>query len=235
VAGVPVGVAPHSVRAVPKSWLRPIADYSHTHALPLHIHADEQRAEIEQCQQMYGCTPIELLERYGVLGPLTSIIHATHANEVEIALLEREGCTVCVCPTTEADLGDGIAPYTELVAANIPLAIGSDSNTRLDPFEELRWAEYSARMRYGRRRILVCEKYTSPGPFLLNMGTRRGANTLGLETGVIAPSMLADFVAIDLKHPMLQGWNVDDLLDILFFGTSSEVVKQVWVAGRKIF
>ena len=114
VAGVPVGVAPHSVRAVPESWLRPIADYSRTYALPLHIHADEQRAEIEQCQQIYGCTPIELLKRYDVLGPLTSIIHATHANEVEIALLEREGCTVCVCPTTEADLGDGIAPYTEL-------------------------------------------------------------------------------------------------------------------------
>jgi len=234
IAGVSVGVAPHSVRAVPESWIRPIADYSRTYALPLHIHADEQKAEIEQCQQMYGCTPIELLERYGVLGSLTSIIHAIHANEVEIALLQRKGCTVCVCPTTEADLGDGIAPYTELVAANIPLAIGSDSNTRLDPFEELRWAEYSARMCYGRRRILVCEKHASPGPFLLDMGTRRGASALGLETGVIAPGMLADFVAIDLNHPMLQGWNVDDLLDILFFGASSEVVKQVWVAGREV-
>jgi len=234
VAGVPVGVAPHSVRAVPESWLRPIADYSRTHALPLHIHADEQRAEIEQCQQIYGCTPIELLERYGVLGPLTSVIHATHANEVEIALLEREGCTVCVCPTTEADLGDGIAPYTELVAATVPLAIGSDSNTRLDPFEELRWAEYSARMRYRRRRILVSEKHASPGPFLLDMGTRRGAGALGLETGVIAPGMLADLVAIDLNHPTLQGWSVDDLLDMLFFGASSEVMKQIWVAGRKL-
>src|SRR5260370_10769468 len=234
VAGVPVGVAPHSVRAVPESWIRPIADYSRTYALPLHIHADEQKAEIEQCQQMYGCTPIELLERYEVLGPLTSIIHGTHANEVEIGLLQQEGCTVCVCPTTEADLGDGIAPYAELVAADISLAIGSDSNTRLDPFEELRWAEYSARMRYERRRILVREKHASPGPFLLDMGTRRGTSALGLETGVIAPGMLPDFVAIDLNHPMLQGWNVDDLLDVLFFGASSEVVKQVWVAGREV-
>jgi formimidoylglutamate deiminase len=89
-------------------------------------------------------------------------------------------------------------------------------------------------MRYGRRRILVCEKHASPGPFLLDMGTRRGASALGLETGVIAPGMLADFVAIDLNHPMLQGWNVDDLLDILFFGASSEVVRQVWVAGREV-
>jgi formimidoylglutamate deiminase len=233
-AGVPVGVAPHSVRAVPESWIRPIAGYSRIRAFPLHIHADEQRAEIEQCLQMYGCTPIQLLQRYGVLGPQTSIIHATHANEVEIALLQQEGCTVCVCPTTEADLGDGIAPYAELVAAEIPLAIGSDSNTRLDPFEELRWAEYSARMRYERRRILVHEKYASPGPFLLDMGTRLGASALGLETGVIAAGMLADFVAIDLNHTMLRGWNVNDLLDTLFFGASSEVVKQVWVAGKEV-
>jgi formimidoylglutamate deiminase len=234
VAGIPVGVAPHSVRAVPEAWICPIADYSRTHALPLHIHADEQKAEIKQCQEIYGCTPIELLERYGVLGPLTSIIHATHANEVEIALLQQEECTVCVCPTTEADLGDGIAPYAELVAAGIPLAIGSDSNTRLDPFEELRWAEYSARMRYEQRRILVRKKHASPGPFLLDMGTRRGASALGLESGVIAPGMFADFVAIDLSHPMLRGWNVDDLLDMLFFGASSEVIKQVWVAGKEV-
>jgi formimidoylglutamate deiminase len=233
-AGVPVGVAPHSVRAVPESWIRPIAVYSRSHALPLHIHADEQQAEIEQCRQVYGCTPIELLQRYGVLGPRTSIIHATHANEVEIALLQQEGCTVCVCPTTEADLGDGIAPYAELVAAEIPLAIGSDSNTRLDPFEELRWAEYSARMRYERRRILVRENHASLGSFLLDMGTHRGASALGLDTGVIAPGMLADLIAIDLNHPMLQGWNVADLLDVLFFGASSEVVKQVWVAGEEV-
>jgi formimidoylglutamate deiminase len=234
VAGVSVGLAPHSVRAVPELWFCPIADYSRTHLLPLHIHADEQKAEIEQCQQAYGCTPIELLERYHVLYPLTCIIHATHANEVEIGLLQREGCTVCICPTTEGDLGDGIAPYKELVAADIPLVIGSDSNTRLDPFEELRWAEYSARMRYGERRILVSEEHVSPGPFLLDMGTRRGASALGLETGVIAPGMLADFIAIDLNHPTLQGWNGGDLLDMLFFGTSSEVVKQVWVAGKKV-
>lgn len=232
--GVPIGLAPHSVRAVPESWIRPIAIYSRSHALPLHIHADEQQAEIEQCRQVYGCTPIELLYRYEVLGLQTSIIHATHANEIEIALLQQEGCTVCVCPTTEADLGDGIAPYDELVAAGIPLAIGSDSNTRLDPFEELRWAEYSARMRYERRRILVREKDVSPGPFLLDMGTYRGASALGLEAGVIAPGMVADFIAIDLNHPMLRGWNVDDLLDILFFGASSEVIKQVWVAGEQV-
>ncbi len=234
IMGVSVGVAPHSVRAVPELWLRAIANYSRAHQLPLHIHADEQVAEIEQCQAAYGCTPIELLAQFGVLGSQTTVIHATYANEKELALLAQNDCTVCVCPTTEGDLGDGIAPYAELVAANIPIAIGSDSNTRLDPIEELRWAEYSARMRYQRRRVLIDSNLASPGPLLLNYGTRCGATALGLETGVIAPGMLADFVVVDLGHPMLAGWNEDDLLDMLFFGASSEVIVQTWVQGKKV-
>src|SRR5690348_12751633 len=116
VTGAPVGVAPHSVRAVPESWFRPTVSYSHKHTLPLHVHADEQVAEIEQCQAAFGCTPIELLERFGALRSMTTVVHATHANVTEIDLLAHHGCTVCVCPTTEGDLGDGIAPYMELVA-----------------------------------------------------------------------------------------------------------------------
>src|SRR6266700_4004533 len=234
VKGGPIGVSPHSVRAVPEEWFRAIAEYSHTHQLPLHVHADEQMAEIEQCLTMHGCTPIELLEHFGALGALTTIVHATHANTAEIALLTQRGCTVCVCPTTEGDLGDGIAPYAELLAAQIPRAIGSDSNTRLDPIEELRWAEYSARMRYRRRRVLITGELASPGPLLLAYGTRFGAAALGLETGIIAPGMLADFVAVDINHPSMVGWTADDFLDVLFFGASSEVITQTWVQGKKV-
>ena len=228
-----IGVAPHSVRAVPENWFRAIADYSRTHHLPLHVHADEQVAEIEQCQAEYGCTPIELLERYGALGSQTTIIHATHANDQEIALLARHRCTVCVCPTTEGDLGDGIAPYAELLAARIPLCIGSDSNTRLAPVEELRCAEYSARMRYQRRRILIADEVSSPGTLLLDYGTQLGATALGLHTGVLLPGMYADFIGVDLNHPAMAGWNVDDFLDVLFFGVSSEVITQTWVGGSR--
>ena len=211
-----IGVAPHSVRAVPEDWFRAIAEYSHTNQLPLHVHADEQRAEIEQCLATHDCTPIELLEQSGALGSLTTIIHATHANDTEITLLAQHNCTVCVCPTTEGDLGDGIAPYAELLEAHIPLAIGSDSNTRLDPIEELRWAEYSARMRYQRRRVLISDELSSPGSLLLEYGTRRGANALGLHTGAIVPGMAADFIAVDIHHPSLVGWNPEDFLDVLF-------------------
>jgi formimidoylglutamate deiminase len=235
VTGVPIGVAPHSVRAVPESWFRAIVDYSRIYQLPLHVHADEQRAEIEQCQAAHGCMPIELLERFGVLEAKTTIVHATHASTTEIALLAQHGCTVCVCPTTEGDLGDGIAPYAELLAAHIPLAIGSDSNTRLDPIEELRWAEYSARMRYQRRRVLVAGELASPGPLLLEYGTHRGAVALCIDTGVIASGAPADFVAVDLNHPSLASWNAEDFLDVLLFGSSSSVIKQTWVQGKKVW
>ncbi len=232
--GVAVGVAPHSVRAVPEHWFRAIANYSRQHALPFHVHADEQVAEIEQCQAAYQCTPIELLERFDALSPHTTIIHATHANDKEIALLSQYGSSVCVCPTTEGDLGDGIAPYAALLAANIPLSIGSDSNTLLAPIEELRWAEYTARMRYQRRRVLVAHEMSSPGPLLLDYGTHNGATSLGLATGVIAPGMLADFIAVDMHHPAMAGWTAEDFLDVLFFGASSAVIAQTWVQGKKV-
>jgi formimidoylglutamate deiminase len=231
--GVGIGVAPHSVRAVPESWLRAIAEYSRAHNLPLHVHADEQVAEIEQCLAATGLRPIELLERCGALSSRTTIVHATHADEHELALLAQHGCTVCVCPTTEGDLGDGIAPYAELVARNILLAIGADSNTRLDPIEELRWAEYTARMRYQRRRVLIPNEPGSPGPLLLACGTQRGAAALNIDAGVIAPGKLADFVAVDLNSPSLAGWTGEDLLDVLFFGASSEVITGVWVEGKQ--
>lgn len=230
--GVPIGVAPHSVRAVSESWLRAIADYSRAHDLPLHIHADEQVAEIEQCVAATGLRPIELLACCDALSPRTTVIHATHADEHELALLAQYSCTVCVCPTTEGDLGDGIAPYAELVARNIPLAIGADSNTRLDPIEELRWAEYTARMRYQRRRILIPDEPGSPGPLLLTCGTQHGAAALNIDAGAIASGKLADFVAIDLNSPSLTGWTGEDLLDVLFFGASSEVITGVWVGGK---
>lgn len=234
LAGVSLGIAPHSVRAVPESWFRPIVAYCEKYNLPLHIHADEQQAEIDRCQQARGCAPIELLDRYEMLGPRTTIVHATHANSVEIGLLAKYQSTVCVCPTTEGDLGDGIAPYEQLLAADIPLTIGSDSNTRLDPFEELRWAEYTARMRYQRRRVLVPDELASPGPLLLDYATRYGAHALNLTTGVIAPGMAADFIAIDLHHPMLSGSQPENLLDTLFFGADSRVIMQTWVQGRAL-
>ena len=228
-----VGVAPHSVRAVSEEWLAPIARYAREQGLVLHVHASEQVAEVEDARRQRGRTPIGILAGQGVLGRRTTLVHATHATEEDCRLIEESGTRVCVCPTTEGDLGDGIAPYASFVAHGIPLAIGSDSQARIDPLEELRWAEWSARMRYGRRRVLTTGP-KSPGALLLEAGTRGGAVSLGLDAGTLDPGQWADLVAVDLDHPSLRGAALDDLRDTLIFGAGREVVTDTWVGGRRI-
>jgi formimidoylglutamate deiminase len=136
--GTRVGLAPHSVRACPRDWLEEIGRYAAGEGLPLHIHADEQPREIEECLAEHGCRPIELLERTGCLGPHVTVVHATHADGAELDLLAQSGATVCACLTTEADLADGFLPAARIEHRGIPVCIGSDSNVRIDPLEELR-------------------------------------------------------------------------------------------------
>jgi formimidoylglutamate deiminase len=140
-----VGCAPHSVRACPADWLEEIGRYADREGLPLHVHADEQPREIEECLAEHGVRPIELLARHDCLGPLTTVVHATHADDRELDLLADAGARVCVCPTTEANLGDGFARFEQLRERGIGICIGSDSNIRIDPLEELRELETSAR------------------------------------------------------------------------------------------
>jgi len=228
-----LGVAPHSVRAVPVEWLAPIARYARDHGLVTHVHASEQGAEVDETQRRYGCTPIELLARHDLLGQATTLVHATHATAEDCALIAATGTRVCVCPTTEGDLGDGIAPYELFVEHGIPLSIGSDGQTRIDPLEELRWAEFSARMRYGRRRVLALGD-ASPGTLLLAAGTLGGAESLGVAAGSLERGRWADAVAVDLDHPSLRGATPAGLRDTLIFGAGSEVIAGVWVGGARI-
>ena len=139
--GVRVGLAPHSVRACPRDWLEELGAYAAREELPLHVHADEQPREIEECVAEHGLRPIELLAETGCLGPQTTVVHATHADAHELDLLAEAGARVCVCPTTEANLGDGFAPAEEICERGIGICIGSDSNVRIDPLEELRELE----------------------------------------------------------------------------------------------
>jgi formimidoylglutamate deiminase len=172
-AGVRVGVAPHSVRACPRDWLEALALYAAKHELPLHIHADEQPREIEECLAEHGLRPIELLDACGCLGPRTTIVHATHADGRELDLLAAAGSRVCACPTTEADLADGFLPVERLLHRGIELCIGSDSNVRIDPREELRELDWIARRQSGSRDVFTPEA-------LLEIGTENGARSLGL-------------------------------------------------------
>ena len=172
-AGVRVGVAPHSVRACPRDWLEELGRYAAEHELPLHIHADEQPREIEECLAEHGVRPIELLDACGCLSPRTTVVHATHADGKELDLLAAAGARVCACPTTEADLADGFLPVERLLHRGIELCIGSDSNVRIDPREELRELDWIARRQSGRRDVFTPEELDA-------IGTENGARSLGL-------------------------------------------------------
>jgi formimidoylglutamate deiminase len=204
-----VGCAPHSVRACPRDWLEAVGRYAAESGLPLHVHADEQPREIEECLAEHGLRPIELLSETGCLGPRTTIVHATHADDRELDLLAASGSRVCICPTTEANLGDGFAPLARLRERRIAVCIGSDSNVRIDPLEELRELETTARRESGKRE--VCEAET-----LLCFGADEGAASLGLDQW---PD-----IEIDTEHRSLRGVDRGDLLDALVFGCGADVV-----------
>jgi formimidoylglutamate deiminase len=221
-----VGVAAHSVRAVPRGWLERIGEYASQNALPLHIHADEQPREIQECREEHGMRPIELLAASGFLGPRTVVVHATHADEHELGLLAEHGSRVCACPTTEGNLGDGFLPARAILDLGIGLCVGSDSHVRLDPFEELREIETNSRRLSGRRNVLVPPGEDSPTPWLLRAGWQRE----GLQTGDPA-----DFVEIDLEHPAISDVVEEDLPSALVFGAGSGAVAAAWVAGRRVF
>jgi formimidoylglutamate deiminase len=204
-----VGLAPHSVRACPREWLEEIGRYAASEGLPLHIHADEQPREIEECLAEHGCRPIELLERTGCLGPHVTVVHATHADGAELDLLAQSGTTVCACLTTEADLADGFLPAARIEHRGIPVCIGSDSNVRIDPLEELRELEGIARRQTGARGVFSTER-------LLCFGADEGGRSLGLESWPV--------VEVDLGHPSLHGVAPGDFFDALLSSCSADVV-----------
>jgi formimidoylglutamate deiminase len=208
-SGVRTGVAPHSVRACPVDWLEAVGAYARREGLVLHVHADEQPREIEECVAEHGCRPIELLARLGCLGPHTTVVHATHADEHELDLLAQAGATVCLCPTTEANLGDGFPPLEAMIDRGISLCIGSDSNVRIDPLEELRELEGIARRQLLRRNVI-------PPEALLELGSAGGARSLGLDSW---PS-----IRVDLDHPSLVGTLPEETHAALVFGCGADVI-----------
>ena len=213
--GVSVGVAAHSVRAVPSSWLGAIAEYSEKHGLVRHVHAHEQQRELAECQAEYGCSPIELLERSGFLGELASVIHGIHVSDRDVELLARGGTTVVSCPTTEGNLGDGYLPAMTYLERGVPLAIGSDSQVRIDPFEEARELETLSR----RERQLRAGLLAAVGDLWRVLGDN-GYHSLCL-TGAPAAGLTVD---VDLDHPDLRGVDPDDLRLALVTCASAGVV-----------
>jgi formimidoylglutamate deiminase len=220
MAGVDVGIAAHSVRAVPASWLEAIAEYSERHGIVRHVHAHEQRRELEECQAEHGCSPIELLERTGFLGPHASVIHGIHVSGSDVDALVRTGTTVVSCPTTEGNLGDGYLPAMTYAEAGVPLAIGSDSQVRIDPFEEARELETGSR----RERQLRSGLLASVGDLWTEL-CRNGYRSLGAGAELEQPT-----IEIDLDHSDLRGVDAGDLPLALVTCASAGVVTR-GVAG----
>ena len=208
-AGVRVGLAPHSVRACPPDWLEEIGRYAEREAVVLHVHANEQPREIEECLAEHRLRPVELLAATGCLGPRTTIVHATHADERELDLIAEAGARVCLCPTTEADLGDGFPPLQGLLERGIPLCIGSDSNVRIDPLEELRELEGIARRQALRRNVI-------PVADLLAVGAAAGAAALGIDDW---PG-----IEVELDHPSLLGVVPSEATAALVQGCGADVL-----------
>jgi len=208
--GIRVGVAPHSVRACPADALEELGRYAAEHELPLHVHADEQPREIDECLEEHGVRPIELLARTGCLGPRSTVVHATHADGHELDLLHDAGARICACPTTEASLGDGFLPVARVCHRELGLCIGSDSNVRIDPLEELRELESIARRQTGKRGVISVDS-------LLCFGSDEGGAALGLEAWPDA--------IVDLDHQQLRGVAPADVYEGLVLGCAGEVLR----------
>lgn len=218
-AGAPdvrIGVAPHSVRAVPPDWLSEIAHYTARHALPLHMHVAEQPAEIEACLAETGKRPVELLADRGVLSDRFVAVHATHLAPGEPALLGAARAFACLCPTTERDLGDGLPDVTALRAAGVRLCAGIDSHVITDPFEDLRGIELGERLRTGRRVTLRGEGRT-PAEELWQLGSSVGAAACGFSDA-------GGTIRIDKRAPVLALVPEDRLLDAIVFSGNPSMV-----------
>jgi len=221
------GAAIHSVRAVDQATMRAVAEWARERKAPLHLHLSEQPAENAACMAATGLTPTELLDSCAVLGPQTTAVHAIHLTPGDISRLGETGTRICVCPTTERDLGDGVCPADQLQAAGSPLCLGSDSNALVDLFEEARAIELDRRLVTGHRGWLSSED-------LLQATTSQGMAALGWEAGELRPGCLADFTTLELSSPRLAGAGLADLVSRVVFGAGAADVRSVVVGGEEV-
>ncbi len=229
-----VGIAPHSLRAVTRETLQ--AALEGLDALdpqaPVHIHIAEQHGEVHDCIAWSGIRPLEWLLQNLPVGPRWCLVHATHVTEEEARRLAVSGAVAGLCPTTEANLGDGVFPAPAYLAAGGAFGIGSDSHVSLSPIEELRWLEYGQRLTLRQRNLLAGEaEPRSVGAFLFKRALAGGAQALARPIGRLAPGARADLIVVDATRPALYGRTGDRLLDALVFAGNENPVTDVMVGG----
>lgn len=222
-----VGVAPHSLRAVPVDYLRRVIGNARAMGLPVHMHVSEQPADVEACVAEYALRPVELLEREGLLDVGFTAVHAIHITQEEIFALGRAGATVCACPTTERNLGDGTVPAHQLTSAGVAISLGSDSNVQIDLLEDARCLEYHLRMAKLERAVIEAKH-------LFSCATEAGAASLFLEGGKLEAGQAADFFTVALDDASLAGSDPESLLANVVFSAERSVVRDVAVRGRYV-
>lgn len=226
------GVAPHSIRAVPLGELHEIAAWARANRLPVHMHVAEQVAENAACVREYGSTPVDLLAGEKILGPHFTAVHGVHVTAEEIAMLARAEATICSCPTTERNLGDGFVRADEMLAAGVRFALGSDSQAQIDPLEDARELEYHLRLLQQKRAILDQVGGKTLATHLFESATVHGARALAVPAGRLAAGECADFITVDLADTSIAGNTAEDLLSMLVFSMSRSAIRDVAVGGR---
>jgi len=225
------GIGVHSLRAVTADSLVRVAAVAARDGLPMHLHIAEQRREVDDCMAVLGARPVEWLFDHCEVGEDWCLVHATHMDGEEIARVARSGAVVCLCPSTEANLGDGLFPLQGFLERGGHIAIGSDSHVSINPFEELRWLEYGQRLVTEQRNVAAIRR-PETGRSLFEAALAGGARACGHGAGEITAGAQADFVVLDDDSPMLAGHSTRSLLDALVFSGFSLPVDRVMVGGE---
>jgi formimidoylglutamate deiminase len=231
-----LGISPHSLRAVTPELLRDVlkAFDKTTNEGPVHMHVAEQMKEVEDCIAFSGRRPVEFLMSVQELSPRWCLIHATHMDERETDSLAVSGATAGLCPTTEANLGDGVFNGQRFMEKGGRFAIGSDSNITVSVAEDLRQLEYSQRLKHQSRNVLAGKPNQSTGRRIFQSAAAGGAQALGQPQGVIAKGLRADIVVLDRDHPSCIGRKGDSVLDSWIFSGGNGCVSDVFVGGRQV-
>ncbi|HWN67903.1 MAG TPA: formimidoylglutamate deiminase, partial [Haliangium sp.] len=234
-----LGMAPHSLRAVtPAALLRALSDLDAMDrnagdaGAPIHVHVAEQQQEVADCLAWSGQRPVAWLLEHAPVGPRWCLVHATHVTPDETSALAASGAVAGLCPTTEANLGDGLFPLAAYLDVGGRLGIGSDSHVSVNPIAELRWLEYGQRLVTRSRNVAASQAERSTGARLYRAALAGGAQALGRPVGAIAPGQRADFIVVDDQHPLLYGRGGDLLLDSLVFSGDENPIRDVMIGGH---
>ncbi|HEV2540452.1 MAG TPA: formimidoylglutamate deiminase [Frateuria sp.] len=231
-ADLRVGIALHSLRAVTEDALQAVLASDLAQDGPIHIHVAEQIGEVQDCLSIRGARPVEWLLDHADVGARWCLVHATHLSEDETTRLARSGAVAGLCPTTEANLGDGLFPLAAYLDAGGTLGIGSDSHISISPVEELRWLEYGQRLASRHRNIAARREGASVGQTLWRAALRGGAQAAAVPVGAVRPGNRADLLVLDDGSPLLAARDEDSLLDSFIFAGNTPLVRDVMCGGR---